>query len=78
MKKKAPFEQPNENLKEKSTEKWYDIPNLADTLLFLIPPIGLYCVFKSKKIVPNAVKIVGGILVFSGIVWLIISNADRF
>ncbi len=78
MKHKDTFEQINENSEKKSTEKWYDNPYLADVLLFLIPPIGIYCVFKSKKIIPNAVKIGVGLLVFLGIIWLAISYAQNY
>lgn len=64
MKHKKTFQQTGGNSVQNSTEKWCDNPNLADVLLFLFPPLGLYSVFKSKKIIPHPVKVGVGLLVF--------------
>ncbi len=49
MEQKAYLDQTNEILIEKSTEKWYDNSNLADVLLFLLPPIGLHFVLSQRR-----------------------------
>ncbi|MDQ3071934.1 MAG: hypothetical protein M3Q97_01530 [Bacteroidota bacterium] len=48
-------------------ENWYDMPNLVDALLFLFPPLGLFALYKTKKIIPE-VKVILGLAFFTGIV----------
>jgi hypothetical protein len=64
-------------INETTTDKWYDNTHLVDTLFFIMPPLGLYCMLKSTKIVPHPVKIAAGIVVFMGIItaisWMVIN-----
>jgi len=62
------------NQKVDKTEKWYDIQNLVDMMLFVFPPAGLYGLFKSDKLLPRPAKIIAGLAVFGGIVWILISK----
>jgi len=64
-------------ISEETTDKWYDNSHLVDLLFFIMPPLGLYCMLKSTKIVPHPVKIAAGIIVFMGIIttisWMVIN-----
>jgi hypothetical protein len=62
-----------EQSKESSTEKWFDDPALADIFLFFLPPLGIYCLLKSRKIVSSPVKIATGIMTFTGLIILIVA-----
>ena len=64
------------NQKSNNIEKWYDIPQLVDVLLFLFPPLGLLALYKSENIVPKGGKIIMGFAVFAGIIWGLISIAE--
>ncbi|HHZ64558.1 MAG TPA: hypothetical protein EYN51_03515 [Flavobacteriales bacterium] len=56
-----------------SDEKWYNNSKLVDTLLFIIPPIGIYGVYKSDKIKSSVIKISLGLIGFLGFVATIAS-----
>ena len=53
-------------------EKWYDNPKLVDILLFILPPIGIYGVYKTNKIKSSIFKISYGLIGFLGFVLTII------
>lgn len=67
------------NQQKNTTEKWYDEIALVDMLLFLLPPVGVYALYKSKRLNPNRNKVIAGLAIFAGVlwfVWFLISNAN--
>lgn len=58
---------------ENNNEKWYDNPTTVDTLLFLLPPAGIYGLFKTRSLKSNINKILYGALGFISFLLVIIS-----
>jgi len=55
-----------------NNEKWYNNSKLVDTLLFIVPPIGLYGVYKTSKMKSSILKIAYSSIGFLGFVTTII------
>lgn len=54
-------------------EKCYDNPNLVEVLLFLLPPVGMYALYKTRSISSNKFKILYGTLGFLAALLAIVS-----
>jgi len=53
-------------------EKWYDNEMLLDILIFVIPPVGIYGIYKTKRIKKSFFKISYAIIAFFSIIIFII------
>lgn len=58
---------------ENNSQKWYDNPTTVDTLLFVLPPVGIYGLFKTRGLKSNINKILYGILGFISFLLVIVS-----
>ncbi len=47
-----------------NNEKWYNNSTIVDTLLFILPPVGMYGLYKTENLKSNINKILYGILGF--------------
>lgn len=56
-------------------EKWYNYSAVVDTLLFILPPVGMYGLYKTEKLKSNINKVLycflGFISLLSTIIYLI-------
>ncbi len=59
----------------KTTSKWYNNETLIDTLLFVVPPVGIYALYKTELFKSKISKVLyGGIGFISfllGVIYLI-------
>lgn len=44
----------------KTNSKWYNNESLVDTLLFIIPPVGIYGLYKTKLFKSKIIKVLYG------------------
>lgn len=44
--------------------KWYNNPTIVDALLFILPPFGMYALYKTESLKPNINKVLYGFLGF--------------
>lgn len=58
---------------ENNNQKWYDNSTTVDTLLFILPPVGIYGLFKTRSLKSNINKILYGILGFISFLLVIVS-----
>lgn len=61
-------------MREKLTSRnWYNSRSLIEILLFFMPPIGLYALYKNTSIKSGNIKILYGVIgIISGIILLMI------
>ncbi len=59
----------------KSTSEWYNNETLIDTLLFVIPPVGIYALYKTELLKSKISKVlyggIGFISLLLGAIYLI-------
>ncbi|SDX01105.1 hypothetical protein [Aequorivita viscosa] len=59
-------------MKYKSLDKWYNNTTIVDTLLFLLPPVGLYGLYKTERLKHNVNKVFYGVIGFISLFLIII------
>ena len=58
---------------EKTTvQKWYNNEMLVDVLLFFLPPMGMYAIYKTNLLKNKTTKILYGLIGFSSFLVVII------
>ncbi|MUH36057.1 hypothetical protein D9O36_09405 [Zobellia amurskyensis] len=60
-------------METKQQSKWYNSSTTVDILLFLLPPLGFYGLYKTKTIKSNTSKILYGVIAFVSMLTLLIS-----
>jgi|GEM_PF-1013510 len=59
-------------MKKDNNDKWYNNSTIVDTLLFLLPPVGMYGLYKTESIKSNLNKVLYCFLGFISLVLIII------
>ncbi len=65
-------------MENSESEKWYDIEMLVDILLFIIPPVGIYGVYKTNKIKSKSFKYLYGAIGLISMCTIIIYLLEAF
>ena len=60
-------------MEKDNNDKWYNNSTIVDTLLFLLPPVGIYGLYKTESLKPNINKVLYGFLGFISVLLIIIS-----
>lgn len=60
------------NMRTTENSKWYNNGMLVDMLLFVMPPLGIYGVYKTRMIKSNTTKILYGSIGFTSFVMALI------
>ena len=59
-------------MKKDNNDKWYNNSTIVDTLLFLLPPVGIYGLYKTERLKPNINKVLYGFLGFISLLMVVI------
>jgi len=59
-------------MSKNENNKWYNNPSVVDTLLFLLPPVGMYGLYKTNTIKSNINKVLYGFLGFISLLLTVI------
>ncbi|WP_310993164.1 hypothetical protein [Aequorivita marina] len=57
---------------KENNNKWYNNPTIVDTLLFILPPVGMYGLYKTEGIKSNLNKVLYGFLGFISLLMVVI------
>lgn len=55
-----------------NNNKWYNNPTIVDALLFILPPVGMYGLYKTEMLKPNINKVLYGFLGFISLLMIVI------
>ncbi|SEA79567.1 hypothetical protein SAMN05421540_1264 [Psychroflexus halocasei] len=55
-----------------NNDKWYNNSTIVDTLLFLLPPVGMYGLYKTERLKSNINKVLYGFLGFISLLMVVI------
>lgn len=58
---------------KENNDKWYNNPTIVDVLLFILPPVGMYGLYKTQSLKPKINKVLYGVLGFISFLLVIIS-----
>lgn len=57
---------------KENIDKWYNNATIVDTLLFILPPVGVYGLYKTERLKSSISKVFYGFLGFTSLLITII------
>lgn len=55
-----------------NNNKWYNNPTKVEVLLFILPPVGMYGLYKTESLKPNINKVLYGFIGFISFLLIVI------